>query len=135
MIRLSSSHEPYAARAGPSVLASLKPKDMFNTAAPSSHAPKPDPQPNPEPDAAIGIRSAQVAQTSDINPADWDALFHAITARLEACSGPASLAHLPEHMLGVTVSLQVTVRECVASLNRLHSELVRERQQRQQRPF
>ena len=111
----------------------FKPDNRLGTAPKSSHAPKPDPEPNPEPDAAIGIRSAEIAQACDISPADWDALFHGITARLEACSGPASLEHLPEHMLGVTASLQVTVRECVASLNRLHAELVHERQKHQQR--
>ena len=133
VIRLATSFEPYLARATPSALAMFKADNMFDTTPSSSPAPKPDPQPNPEPDAAIDTTNVCTAPATDISPADWDALFHAITARLQACSGPASVDHLPEHMLGVTASLQVTVRECAVSLNRLHAALVRERQQHQQR--
>lgn len=132
MIRLADSFDPPLVRNAPSVLAMFKEANLFDAAHVSAHAPthapphvpKPEPQPNPEPDAAVS------SQNTEINLADWDALFHAITARLQACSGPASLEHLPEHMLGVTATLQVTVRECAASLNRLHAALVRERQQR-----
>ena len=106
----------------------FKANNMSDTTLSSSPAPKPNREPNPQPDAAIGVRSAQIAQTSHISPADWDELFHAITARLEACSGTARLTHVPEHMLGVTASLQVAVRECAASLQLLHMALVRERQ-------
>lgn len=98
--------------------------NMTDTTHRSIPAPDPDPEPNPEPDAAISAR------LSDITPADWDVLFHAVTARLQACTGPAPLEQLPEHLLGVTATLQATVRECVASLHQLHVVLTLERQQR-----
>ena len=139
LIRLASSFETFAVSNVPTVLAMFKADGMSGPAAMSSPAPAPEPEPNPEPDAAVGImgaeitQSAQLSQDSDISPADWDTLFYAITQRLQACSGPVSVDHVPEHMLGVTASLQVTVRECAASLSRLHAALVRERQQHQQR--
>ena len=137
MIRLANSFEQHAVSNAPSVLAMFKTDNMFQTAPMSGPAPKPrpepDPEPNPEPDAAISLSTTEIVQASSISPADWDALFHAITARLEACCGPASSDHLPEHTLGVTASLQATVRECAASLNQLHAALVRERQQHPQR--
>lgn len=124
MIRLATSTEPHTARIARSVLAMFKANNMTDTTHRNIPAPEPDPEPNPEPDAAL------TAQRSDINPADWDVLFHAVTARLEACTGPAPLEQLPEQLLGVTAPLQATVQECVASLNQLHAVLTRERQQR-----
>ena len=128
MIRLATSPEPHKATTARSVLAMFKANNMTHTTHRNIPAPDPDPEPNPEPDAAIS------AQQCDITPADWDVLFHAVTARLQACSGPATAEqlseHVPEHLLGVTASLQATVRECVASLNQLHAVLTRERQQR-----
>ena len=108
----------------------FKEANLFDARHFNGHVPKPEPepQPNPEPDAAIGTRTDQTPHTGDISPADWDALFHAVTARLQACSGPANWEHLPEHRLGATATLQVTVRECAASLNRLHAALLRDRQ-------
>ena len=121
----------------------FKADKMFLIAPVNSLEPSLEPQPNPEPDAAVGTNSIQVDpvdqnaeiyqtdQAPSISPADWDALFYAITARLRACAGSDSLDHLPEHMLGVTASLQATARECAASLNKLHAALVRERHQHQ----
>ena len=133
MIRPAHFNDPYSVRRAPSVQALFKEANLFDARHVNGHVPKPEPepQPNPEPDAAIFSRADQAFRTCDISPTDWDALFHAVTARLEACSGPANPRHLPEHRLGASATLQVTVRECAASLKRLHAALMRERQQHQ----
>jgi hypothetical protein len=86
--------------------------------------PEPTPGPNSEPNAAIND------EPYDINPADWDALFNAVTERLLACVGPTKLDGIPalgeEHALGRTSSFQETVRECVESMNRLNAALPRD---------
>lgn len=132
MIRLATSPEPHAVRASPSVLTMFSATHKTSTQPYSLHAPRPEPEPNPEPnpepDTAV---SAQHDEHAGITVADWDELFHAVIARLQACAGVASKEHAPEHRLGAVASLQVTVQECVASLNWLHAALPRERQQHQ----
>ena len=103
------------------MLAMFKAENMFVAAPCSVTVPRPDPEPNPEPDSAV------TAPHSDLSAADWDELFHAVVARLQACTGLDPKARQPEHLLGVTASLQVTVQECVTSLNWLHAALPRDR--------
>ena len=97
------------------------------------HAPMagPDPSPNlelnPEPDSAASARR------SEISPDDWDILFHAVIERLQTCAGHAPLAQMPEHALGVSGSIQATLRECVVSMKWLHVALLRERDQHKPR--
>lgn len=97
--------------------------NMTFTTSRSIHAPRPEPEPepNPAPDDTLSTRQ------SDISPADWDAMFDAITERLEACTGPAPLESSPGDVpgpeLGMTTSLQATVRDCVVSMNLLHAAL------------
>ncbi len=127
MIHLATSPEPQTLR---NMRSSVPAMFRVSSLAKAGHrdipAPEPDPEPNPEPDGAMTL------QRTDIPIADWDALFRAVTDRLEACAGSVPSAHSPEHLLGVTASLQTTVRECVVSLNQLHVDLTRERKKRQQ---
>ena len=124
MIRLATSPEPYAARAESSILTTLKAKNMADEAHRNIPAPVPNPEPNPEPDAAIA------AWRSGITPTDWDALFIAVTERLQASAVPAPLEPATEHPLGDPATLEEIVLDCVVSLNRLHAALPRERQPR-----
>lgn len=130
MIRLATSSEQPSARTVLSVQAMFRANNITATIPRSSPAPKPDPEPNPEPDSAV------IARCFDITPADWDTLFYAVTARLQACAGPDTSEQfsedVSEHLLGVPASVQATVRECVMSMNQLHAALMYERQQRRQ---
>ena len=128
MIRIGSSHNPLTARSAGAALISFRSNDAPAADQPNVHAPRPDPEPNPEPDSAVH------GQLPDISPADWDILFNAVVARLEACTGPAPLEQLPEHVpahvKGVIQSLQATVRECAESMRLLVAALPRKQQQR-----
>ena len=130
MIRLATSPEQTSANTVHSVKALFRLNNITDSIACSIPAPKPEPEPNPEPDAAVNARCF------DITPADWDTLFYAVTARLQACSGASTSEQLsedvPEHLLGAPASVRATVRECVVSLNHLHAALIHERQQRRQ---
>ena len=131
MIRLATSPEPHTVSNARSVLALFKPSNMIATTHRSIPAPEPDPEPNPAPDAAVNT------QECGIDPSDWDVLFHAVTVRLQACTAPVPLEQLRDnthgHELGMTASLQVTVLDCVESMNLLHAALPRDWHQ-QHRP-
>ena len=80
-------------------------------------APEPDPEPNPAPDAA------GQAGRGCINRTDWDTLFRAVQARLEACVGDAQLRQ-PQLVLFDRHSVTKTaVLECVQAMTQLHAEL------------
>jgi hypothetical protein len=123
MIRLASSPEPHTVKPERTAL------DMFKAQNGVGHAhrnipeqgPEPKPGPNPEPDAAISDEPSSIA------PEDWGALFKAVTERLEACSGHASLDEIPElgaeHHNGNTPDFQVSVRDCVDAMNLLRAAL------------
>ena len=137
MIQLASapdlSQQPHNASTAGFILTMFKDPSRLDSSIPSIHAPRPDPERNPDPEPNPEPDSAVSAKHSDITPADWDTLFHAVIARLETCAGHAPLAQMPEHALGVTATLQATLRECVASMNWLHAALLRERQERMPR--
>ena len=126
MIRLATSSEQTSAKTVLSVKAMFRVNNITHPIPCSNPVPKP----GPELDAVVNARCF------DITPADWDTLFYAVTARLQACAGPSTLGQLsgevPEHLLGVPASVQATVRECVMSMNQLHAALMHERQQRRQ---
>jgi hypothetical protein len=96
-------------------------------------APEPDPEPNPGPD------NIQTAPNANISSADWDALFHAITLRLERCVGVAHFAlsdtaadSVPESLQARNKATTKVVLECVDAMKQLHAELQLERQNRPQ---
>lgn len=96
-------------------------------------APEPDPEPNPWPD------NNQTAPSGNISSVDWDALFHAITMRLERCVGVAHFAlsdaasnPVPESLQARNKATTKVVLECVDAMKQLHAELQRERQNRPQ---
>jgi len=123
MIRLATSPQPHSAIASRSILGTFKVNNL--TAIPPrtipAPRPDPDPEPNPEPDSAL--------HAGDIAPADWDVLFDAVTARLQLCAGLSPLEPSQGQALGMTVSLQATVRDCVLSMNLLHAALPHDWQQ------
>lgn len=121
MIRLATSPEPHAARTESSKLTMLKTKNMADEAHRNIPAPEPNPEPNPQPNAAIA------AWSSSITPADWDALFIAVTEQLQASITPVPPEPSTHHPLGVAGSLEETVQECVVSLKRLYATLLRDR--------
>ena len=131
MIRLATSPEPHIVSNARSIFALFKRSNMTATTHRSIPAPEPDPEPNPAPDAALNTREC------DIDPSDWNVLFHAVTARLQASTGPVPLGQLRDHAhgheLGMTASVQATVLDCVESMNLLHAALPREWHQ-QHRP-
>lgn len=126
MIRLATSPDPHTVNATRSVLTMFKRNSMTDPTHRSIPGPRPNPEPNPEPDAELAARFP------NISPADWDRLFDAVTERLQASAAPAPLEAVAQHPLGMTATLEETVSECVESLNRLHTMLTRERQQRRQ---
>ncbi|WP_457278643.1 hypothetical protein [Polaromonas sp. P5_D5] len=66
----------------------------------------------------------------DIAIADWDALFHAVKARLMLSVGE-KLAAAPNSQAGEAAELvQSIVLECVGALHQLHLALTQEREQR-----
>ena len=109
----------------------FKETDLIDAMRRGVHAPRPEPDPNPEPNPEPD--STVNARRSEISPADWDILFHAVIERLETCAGHAPLAEMPEHALGVSGSIQTTLRECVVSMKWLQVALLRERDQHQPR--
>ena len=125
MIQLAQLPEPHRSTSVRFARAMVKAQNMLGAGHRSIPVREPDPEPipgpNPEPDATISNGSL------DITPADWDALFSAVTDRLEDCSGPAPLDQLPglvpEHGLGMTPDFHETVRECVDAMHRLHVAL------------
>lgn len=69
----------------------------------------------------------------DLSDADWDALFHAVEARLrDAVNEPLAqrIKMLPPDAPEL---VQTIVLECVDALDQLHRALTHERQQRDQR--
>ena len=71
--------------------------------------------------------SGMVQFQHDIMPADWDALFQAISTRLESCVSQA-LTHaqtLPLHER--YADTYKTVLECVEDMRQLHKALMQER--------
>ena len=80
-------------------------------------APEPDPEPNPAPDAT------GQAGRGHINCTDWDMLYRAVQARLEACVSDAQLRQ-PQLVLFDRHSVTKTaVLECVQAMTQLHAEL------------
>ena len=75
--------------------------------------------------------SGMVQFQPDIMPADWDALFQAIQARLESCVSQA-LTHAQNLPLfeGHAATFQA-VLECVADMRQLHTALIQERMAQQ----
>ena len=125
MTRLATSTEPLAVRnARSSALTMFRANNSAEDAHRDIPEPEPNPEPNPAPDGAVTARG------SKLSPADWDVLFNAVTARLQACGGSDMPTNLPEHLLGASASMQTTVRECVEALKRLQVDLTQERQQR-----
>ena len=130
MIRLAISTEPHSLQSAYTAFPMFKARKSTETELWGSHTPRPmpepNPEPNPEPDAAVSVQHSALAQD------DWDQLFHAVVARLQACAGADAFQQAPDHRLGMSASLQVTVQECVVSLNWLHAALLREREQQKQ---
>ena len=132
MIELASksdlSEQPYNAGTANSRLTMFKNTSGLDSSIRNIHAPRLEPESSPEPN--LEPDPAASAAHSDIAPADWDMLFHAVIERLETCAGHAPPEQMAEHALGVTAALQATLLECVASMNHLHAALSRERQER-----
>ena len=75
----------------------------------------------------VASASSMVQFKFDIVPADWDALFQAISTRLESCVSQA-LTHaqtLPLHERHADTCK--TVLECVEDMRQLHTALIQER--------
>jgi hypothetical protein len=127
MIRLASSPEPHFGKPERTAF------EMFKVQNGVAHSKRNMPEQGPMQGPSPKLNAAKSEQPCDISPADWDALFNAVTERLEACSGPAPLDEIPElaaeHDIG---RIQNTVRECVDSMNRLHAALPRDWHQRKQ---
>ena len=127
MIRLANMPMPHVTRMAHSVL------DGFSV---NSHLtphhrpiPEPDPEPNPGPDAAM------VSRSSNIAPDDWDKLFQAIQARLEACVNDALNKSLELSLLKRHSVTKAAVLDCVESMKQLHASLTVERQAHQKHEY
>ncbi len=76
--------------------------------------------------------ASRPVKASYITIDDWDALYHAVEARLTRTVGVRQ-ASLPEPLRGDAAGrVQVIVLECVDAMERLHEELIRERTRSQQ---
>lgn len=73
------------------------------------------------------------APSSGISTADWDLLFGAVEARLSAIADDLLDASDGLPARDATAVAQVSMRECVAALQQLHSMLADERQQHERR--
>ena len=114
MIRLANSPAPHLTKVAQSILH-------------MSHSGFPDDWPRPH----VAPASGMVAFQPDILPADWDALFQAISTRLETCVSQA-LTHaqiLPLHERHAATFQAVL--ECVADMRQLHTALIQERMAQQ----
>ena len=80
-------------------------------------APEPDPEPNPAPD------DAGQAGRGHINCTDWDTLFRAVQARLEACVSDALLKQPQLPLFDRHTVTKTAVLECVQAMTQLHAEL------------
>ena len=121
MIRPANTPMPHVKSDALSVLQMFRAQDASYMSHRPIPAPEPNPEPNPQPDGLTN------ESHSNIPIADWDELFHAVTARLEGCVSNPKMQSLAEKVPATAQSVQATVLECVSALNQLHAALVQER--------
>ncbi len=123
MIQPANTPTLHVTRSAPSVF------DLFRTKGTpiNMHRPIPAPEPNPEPNP--GPDGKLHRNPNNITPADWDALFHAVQARLEHCVDDA-LHKAPELALHDRhETTKTAVLEYVEAMTQLQAALTLERKQ------